>query len=163
MKVSFFELNLAKTLAVEIIHRLNFKKLDVISSSHHPVDILHFLETFKNNMMFLSRYDWSFFNLILSDEKEIKIVNDDVFVPVDFSIGELIESINKYRQEYKRKGLPHIEDEDVDDFKSSGKFKIDENERIIDEDIYEDYQNAEVDEDEYWDETDRTKMKFGEY
>jgi hypothetical protein len=147
---------------MEIIHKLNFKKLDVISSDHHPVDILHFLQTFKTNMMFLSRYDWSFFNLILSNENEIKIVNDDVNVPAEFSIGALVEIINKYRQDNKRKGLPHIEDEDVDEIQNSGRFKVDENERI--DEMSEDYyQNAEIDEDEYWDENERTNMKFGEY
>lgn len=80
----------------EIVEILRCKELDVTSHNQfHPYDILQFLNYLKENQLHLTRFDWSEYRFILSTSKEIKIKDDNVFLPIIFSIEFLIKTIEQ--------------------------------------------------------------------
>eukprot|EP01080_Neovahlkampfia_damariscottae_P011061 gene11061-3769_t len=167
-----------KNLGIEIIHKLNFKTIDVKSTSHHPVDILNFLKFLKENYLYLSKYDWSLYSLKLTKKSNIRITDNVIYLPIEFSIPNLLLEIQTYRDEKLKNNLPPIEGDDEDDeIVPNENIGLNDKGDLFEEEKDEDDSDIEMndeddfgeinDEDEYgfedWNLNERTRMKYSEF
>lgn len=100
-------------LANEIMNVVKLKELDVTTmNTAHPFDKLSWLEYLRDNALHLTRFEWSEWSYVLTDENEVFIDGTTVYIPIKFDVLLMVDAVvNKNVKKSKYDDLIEKEDD----------------------------------------------------